>query len=82
MAPYEALYGRRCTSPIGWFEVCKVGFIVPDLVHKTMEKFKVIQDRFKTAQSQQKTYTYVRLQPLYFEVDDWVYFKVSPRKGV
>ena len=37
-APYEALYGRRCNSPIGWFEV---GLIGPYLVHESMEKVKV-----------------------------------------
>ncbi|WMV54147.1 hypothetical protein MTR67_047532 [Solanum verrucosum] len=38
MAPYEALYGRRCRSPIGWFEVGEAGLIGPDLVHQALEK--------------------------------------------
>ncbi|WMV14119.1 hypothetical protein MTR67_007504 [Solanum verrucosum] len=38
MAPYEVLYGRRCRSSIGWFEVSEVGLIGPDLVHQAMEK--------------------------------------------
>ncbi|WMV07709.1 hypothetical protein MTR67_001094 [Solanum verrucosum] len=38
MTPYEALYGRRCRSPIGWFEVGEEGLIGPDLVHQAMEK--------------------------------------------
>ena len=42
MALYEALYGRRCRSPSGWFEVGEAGFIGPDLVHKAMEKVKVV----------------------------------------
>ncbi|KAH0706534.1 hypothetical protein KY285_012312 [Solanum tuberosum] len=54
IAPYEALYGKRCISPIGWFEVGEVGLIGPDLVHQAMEKVKVIQERLKTAQSRQK----------------------------
>uniref|UniRef100_M1AKY5 Retrotransposon protein n=1 Tax=Solanum tuberosum TaxID=4113 RepID=M1AKY5_SOLTU len=45
MAPYEALYGRRCRSPIEWFEVGEAGLIGPDLVHQAMEKVKVIQER-------------------------------------
>ena len=49
MAPYEALYGRRCRSPIGWFEVGEARLIGPDLVHQAMEKVKVIQERLKTA---------------------------------
>ena len=50
MAPYEALYGRRCKSPIGWFEFGEAGLIGPDLVHQAMEKVKVIQEMLKTAQ--------------------------------
>ncbi|WMV54204.1 hypothetical protein MTR67_047589 [Solanum verrucosum] len=47
-----------------------------------MEKVKVIQERLKTAQSRQKSYTDVKRIALEFEVDDWVYLKVSPIKGV
>ncbi|WMV26521.1 hypothetical protein MTR67_019906 [Solanum verrucosum] len=43
MAPYEAFYGKRCRSPIGWFEVGKSGLVGPDLVHQAMDKVKVIQ---------------------------------------
>ncbi|WMV30554.1 hypothetical protein MTR67_023939, partial [Solanum verrucosum] len=49
MAPYEALYGRRCRSPIRWFKVGEVGLIGPNLVHQAIEKVKVIQERLKTA---------------------------------
>ncbi|WMV28888.1 hypothetical protein MTR67_022273 [Solanum verrucosum] len=38
MAPYEALYGRKCRSPIGWFDVGETGLIGLDLVHQAMEK--------------------------------------------
>jgi len=75
MAPYEALYGRRCRSPIGWFEVGETELMGPDFVHQVMEKVKVIQERFKTAQSRQNSYTDVRRRELEFEVDDWVYLK-------
>ncbi|WMV23727.1 hypothetical protein MTR67_017112 [Solanum verrucosum] len=82
MAPYEALYGRRYRPPIGWFEVGEAGLIGPYLVHQAMKKVKVIQERLKTAQSRQKSYTDVRRRELEFEVDDWVYLKISPMKGV
>ncbi|XP_070004205.1 uncharacterized protein [Nicotiana sylvestris] len=81
MAPFEALYGRRCRSPIGWFEVRDVGLIGPELVHQAMEKFKIIKDRLKTTQSCQKSYSDVRRRDLEFKEDDWVYLKVSPMKG-
>ena len=82
MAPYEALYGRRCKPLIEWFEVGEAGLIGPNLVHQYMEKVKVIQEILKTTQSRQKSYTDVRKRLVEFEVDDWVYLKVSPMKGV
>ena len=82
MAPYEALYTRRYRSPIGWFKVGKAVLIGQDLVQLAMEKVKVIQERLKTTQCGQKSYAEVRRRPLDFEVDDWVYLKVSPMKGV
>ncbi|WMV13635.1 hypothetical protein MTR67_007020, partial [Solanum verrucosum] len=45
MVHYEALYGRRFKSPIGWFEVGEAWLIGPDLVHQAMEKVKVMQER-------------------------------------
>ncbi|WMV42101.1 hypothetical protein MTR67_035486 [Solanum verrucosum] len=44
MAPYKALYGRRCRSPFGWFEVSEVAFIGPDSVHDAMEKMQLIRE--------------------------------------
>ncbi|WMV30225.1 hypothetical protein MTR67_023610 [Solanum verrucosum] len=50
-----------------------------DLVHQAMEKVKVIQERLKTAQSRQKSYTDdVRKRVLEFEVDDWELAAVHP----
>ncbi|XP_075088200.1 uncharacterized protein LOC142170244 [Nicotiana tabacum] len=81
MAPYEALYGRRCRSPIGWFEVEEAELLGPDLVYQAMEKVNLIQSHLKTAQSRQKSYSDVGHRDLEFQVDDWVFLKVSPMKG-
>ncbi|WMV08643.1 hypothetical protein MTR67_002028 [Solanum verrucosum] len=81
MALFEELYGW-CTSPIGWFEVGEVALIGPELVHEAMEKVRLIRERLKTTQSQRKSYADVRRKDLEFEVNDWVYLKISPMKGV
>ncbi|WMV07931.1 hypothetical protein MTR67_001316 [Solanum verrucosum] len=81
MTPFEALYGTRCGSPIGWFEVGEVTYIGPELVHEVMENVRLICERLKTAKSRQKSYDNVRRRELEFEFDDWVYFKISPMKG-
>ncbi|WMV24292.1 hypothetical protein MTR67_017677 [Solanum verrucosum] len=82
MFPYEALYGRRCRSPVGWFEVGEAALIGPDSVLDAMGKVQLIIDRLKTAQSRQKSYANVRRRELEFQVDDWVLLKVSPMKGM
>ncbi|XP_070035748.1 uncharacterized protein [Nicotiana tomentosiformis] len=82
MAPYEALNGRRCRSPVGWFEVGETKLYVPYLIHQTIEKVKVIQERLRMAQSREKSYLDVRRRDLEFEVGDWVFLRISPMKGV
>ena len=82
MVPYEALYGCRCRFPIGWFEVGETTLIGPDSVLYAMEKVQLIKDRLKTSQSCQKSYPNVWRRELGFQVDDWVFLKVSPMKGV
>lgn len=82
MAPFEALYGRRCRSPIGWFELCEAKLLGPDLVHESLEKVKVIRERLLAAQSRQKAYVDRRRQELEFMVGDQVVLRVSPMKGV
>ena len=56
--------------------------IGPDSVLYAMNKVKLIRDRLKTALSHQKFYADVRRRELEFQVDDWVFLKVSPMKGV
>ena len=82
MAPYEALYGHRCRSPVGWFEVGEAALIGTDSVHYAMKKVQLIRYRLKISQSCQKYYADVRRRELEFQVDDWVFLKVSPMKGV
>ncbi|XP_019251202.1 PREDICTED: uncharacterized protein LOC109230129 [Nicotiana attenuata] len=77
MAPYVSLYGRRCRSPIGWFEPTKVGLLGPDLVHDALEKVDLIQQRLQTAQSRQKSYTNVRRHKLEIKERDQVFLKIG-----
>ena len=44
MAPYEALYGRRCMSTIGWFEVGDSSILGPNLIYKTLENVHIIRN--------------------------------------
>ncbi|XP_049414651.1 uncharacterized protein LOC125877384 [Solanum stenotomum] len=82
MAPYEALYGRKCRFPIGWFETGETALFGPDLVHQAMEKVKMIQQWLEIAQSRHKSYVDVKRRGLEFFIGYWVFLKVSPMKGV
>ena len=44
MAPFEALYGRICRSLVWWFEVGESSFLVPEIIHEVVEKFRMIRD--------------------------------------
>ncbi|GJX47545.1 putative nucleotidyltransferase, ribonuclease H [Tanacetum coccineum] len=81
-APFEALYGRKCRSPVLWAEIGDSGLIGPELVQETTDKVVVIRDRLKAARDRQKSYADNRRKPLEFQVGDHVMLKVSPWKGV
>ncbi|XP_070015123.1 uncharacterized protein [Nicotiana sylvestris] len=78
MVPFEALHSRRCRYLIGWFEIGEAELIGPDLMHQAREKVKIINERLKSAQSHQKSYSDVRRRDLEFKEDDWVFLNVSP----
>jgi RNA recognition motif-containing protein len=82
MASFEALYGRRCRTPLNWSELRERWFFKVDLVKETKEKVRQIQNNMKVAQSHQNSYTDKRRRPLVFNKGDYVYLKVSPMKGV
>ncbi|GJV35520.1 putative reverse transcriptase domain-containing protein [Tanacetum coccineum] len=81
-APFEALYGRKCRSPIMWAKVGEGQLIGPELVQETTKKISQIKDRLKVARDRQKSYADKRRKPLEFSVGDYVLLKVSPWKGV
>ncbi|GJT46328.1 putative reverse transcriptase domain-containing protein [Tanacetum coccineum] len=81
-APFEALYGRKCRSPVCWSEVGDSQLTGPEMIRETTEKIVQIKNRLLTARSRQKSYADVRRRPLEFNVGDKVMLKVSPWKGV
>ncbi|TYK28231.1 pol protein [Cucumis melo var. makuwa] len=82
MAPFEALYGKCCRSPIYWDEVGEQRLMGPELVQSTNEAIQKIRSRMQTAQSRQKSYADVRRKDLEFNVGNKVFLKVAPMKGV
>ena len=81
MAPYEALYGRPCRSPICWTEVGESSITGSDLIRDAFENMGLIRKRLLTAQSRHKSYANRRRRPLEFDVGDYVFLKVMPKRG-
>ena len=81
-APFEALYGRKCRSPLCWAETGENQITGPELIQEATDKIALIKDRIKAARDRQKSYADNRRKPLEFQVGDRVMLKVSPWKGV
>nr|GEZ28104.1 putative reverse transcriptase domain-containing protein [Tanacetum cinerariifolium] len=80
-APFEALYGHKCRSPVCWAEVRDAQLTNPEIIQETTEKIVQIKQRLQAAHDRQKSYANVRHKPLEFQVGDKVMLKVSPWKG-
>ncbi|GJY49302.1 hypothetical protein Tco_0439258, partial [Tanacetum coccineum] len=81
-APFEALYRRKCRSPIYWAEVEDSQLTGPEIIHETTKKIIQIKSCIQAARDRQKSYAHLRRKPLEFQVGDKVMLKVSPWKGV
>ena len=77
MAPYEALYERKCRTPLYWTELSEKKIIGPDLIQETEEKVKIIRERLKVATYRQKSYADSKRKDIRNEIDEKVFLKVS-----
>ena len=82
MTPYEALYGRKCRTPLCWTELSERKVIGPDLIQETEEKVKMIRERLKVATDRQKSYADMKRKDIRYEIGEKVFLKVSPWKKV
>nr|GEX44051.1 putative reverse transcriptase domain-containing protein [Tanacetum cinerariifolium] len=80
-APFEALYGRKCRSPVCWNEAGEFHLTGPELVQETTEKIVQIKQRIQAAQDRQKSYADLKCKPMEFQVRDKVMLKVIGRVG-
>nr|GFB83573.1 putative reverse transcriptase domain-containing protein [Tanacetum cinerariifolium] len=79
-APFEALYGRKCRSPICWAEVGDVQLTRIEIIHETTKKIVQIRQCLQAVRDWQISYANIRRKRLKFQVGDQVMLKVSPRK--
>ncbi|GJX14171.1 putative reverse transcriptase domain-containing protein [Tanacetum coccineum] len=81
-APFKALYGRKCRSPVCWDEVGEVQLTCPEIVQETTEKIIPIKQRMQATRDRQKSYADLKRKSMDFQVGDNVMLKISPWKGV
>ncbi|GAU22845.1 hypothetical protein TSUD_282120 [Trifolium subterraneum] len=67
MAPYEAMYGRKCRTPLCWTEVGDKGVLGPDIIQETTLKIKSVREHMRVAQSRQKSYADHGRRPMEFD---------------
>ena len=82
MTPFEALYGRKCRSPLCWVELKERSLLGLDLVDQTSRQIKLTIERLLVAQSTQKSYADKGRKPLEFKQVDHVFLKVTPVTNV
>ena len=82
MALYEALYGRRCRTPMCWTELNKHKIISPDLVKDIEEKVQIIQQRLKAASDRQRSSANLKRKDIEYAVGHKVFLKLSPWKKI
>ncbi|KAG8485968.1 hypothetical protein CXB51_019316 [Gossypium anomalum] len=79
---FQALYGRKCRTPLYWTELKENQIYGVDLIKETEEKVKVIRDCLKAASDRQKSYADLKRKEIEFQVGDKLFLKVSPWKKV
>ncbi|XP_050878194.1 uncharacterized protein LOC127082014 [Lathyrus oleraceus] len=82
MAPYEALYGRKCRTPLCWYKVGENKILSSRFVQQTTDQVKLIREKMKVTHDRQKNYSDKRRRPLEFEEGDHVFIRVTPRAGI
>ena len=82
MAPFEALHGRRCRTPLNWSVAGERNFFEPDIVCEAEEQVRVIHENLKIVKSRQKSYADKKRRSVLFQAGDYVYLRVSLMKGV
>jgi hypothetical protein len=78
MSPFEALYGRKCRTPLYWDQTRERQFFGPELIQEAEEQVRMIRENLRISQSRQKSYVDNRRTLLEFKEGDHVYLKVSP----
>ncbi|WVZ75466.1 LOW QUALITY PROTEIN: hypothetical protein U9M48_023515, partial [Paspalum notatum var. saurae] len=76
---FEALYGKRCRTPLFWNQTGEKQVFGPDIIQDAEQQLRIVQENLRVAQSSREAMV---MRDLSFKVDDYVYSKVSPMRGI
>jgi hypothetical protein len=82
MAPFEALYGRKCRTPLYWSQTGESQLFRTDIIKEAERQVQIIRENLRIAQSRQKSYADGKRRDVSFQEGDYVYFKLSPIRGL
>jgi hypothetical protein len=81
MAPYEALYGQQCRTPLFWSQTRESLVFRLEVLKDVEKQVQMVHESLNVAQSRQKSYADKRRRDLSFEIRDFIYLKVSSMRG-
>jgi hypothetical protein len=82
MAPFEALYGRKCRTPLYWSQTGESQLFGTDIIKEAERQVQIIRENLRIAQSRLKSYADGKRRDVSFQEGDYVYLKVSPIRGL
>jgi hypothetical protein len=81
MSLFEALYGRKCNTPVSWDNPNDRKVVGTDLLRDMKDQIVKIRHNLKATQDKKKIYANKHRTPREFSVGDHVFFKVKPRRS-
>lgn len=82
MAPFAALYGRKCRSPLCWDDVGDRQIFGPEIIEQSIEVVRNIREKLRLAQDRHKQWADKKRRLLEFQAGDHVFLKISPTRGL
>jgi hypothetical protein len=82
MAPFEALYGRKCRTPLFWNQIGESQLFGQEIIKEVERQIEIIRENLKIAQSRQRSYADPKRTEVVFEVGDYACLRVSPIRGI
>jgi hypothetical protein len=77
MNPFEALYGKKCNTPVSWDNLVNRVMVGLELLKEMEEQMVNIRKNLKVSQDKKKRYAYKKRTNREFKVGEHVFLKVK-----